>query len=441
MSEAARTTRHYVSDCLEERYPYDASKGFAGIRQREAGRVFNGYGSASVDDMMNSLTDPSVPTEEKTRAVHLLYGRSASQEMKIEILIKGIVPLLVATLQQCPDLLLKHQCLLLLRSLAVLPQGCFVLIRGGAIPVIVAELHTEASAAGSSEAGQNCCIAAAHALFQVSSNMSGLRWMLGLSHDPSFEGIEAAWVGEPLAPETLVSFIASSLASEASPAKATIYLIQTLARLTSLERGVQAVLAVLDAIEVMIQHLRYLPRPPTQDSDLCTATLEVIWNVALGQAGAVVMEERGVPDILFELLVETSGSVAQVPVSIQRQLTGALSAVYQLTSVKQHSTDAVSSGKTRTRISVLVDCVREWNTLIATQYTNASRPIPSDAAAIVTNLVQCIRLASELKSVRNITHAILDAIEQEDTTDAFYFRRQLYFHTRWEAEYHASVEV
>ncbi|CBZ23764.1 conserved hypothetical protein [Leishmania mexicana MHOM/GT/2001/U1103] len=441
MSEAARTTRHYVSDCLEERYPYDARKGFAGIRQREAGRVFNGYGSPAVDDMMNSLTDPSVPAEEKTRAVHLLYARSASQETKIEMLRKGLVPLLVATLQQCSDLLLKHQCLLLLRSLGALPQGCFAVIREGAIPVVVGALHTMSSSAGPSEAAEACCIAAAHVLFQVSSNMSGLRWMLNLAHDPAFEGVEATWVGELPAPKALVSFIADSLASEATPAKATTYLIQTLARLTSLERGVEAFLAVSDAVDVLVEHLRHLPRPLTQDSELCAATLEVIWNTTLGHAGAAVMEERGLPDILFQFLVDTSGSAAQVPVCVQRQLTGALSAVSQLTSVKQRSTDAVSIAEARTRIVVLLDYVREWNKLIATQYTNASRPIPSHATAIVTNLVQCIRLASELKPVRDVTHAILEVMEQEDTTEAFYFRRQLYFHTRWEAEYHASVEV
>ncbi|KAG5499129.1 hypothetical protein GH5_03835 [Leishmania sp. Ghana 2012 LV757] len=441
MAKAARTTRHYVSDCLENRYPYDPSRGFAGAREREAGRVFNGYGSCGVDHIMNSLMDPSVSPDEKSRAVHLLYARSASQETKVEVLKKGMVPLLIATLQHASDLLLTHQCLLLLRSLAILPQGCFALIREGAMPVVSAALLTDSPSAELSEAAQHCCVAAAHVFYQVSSNMSGLRWMLGLPHDPAFEGIEAAWVGDALSPEELVSSIADGLASETTPAKATVYLVQTLARFTSLERGVEAFLAIPDAVDVLVALLRHFQRFPVQDTELCRATLEVVWNTSLGHVGGVAMEARGVPEILFESLGSVSGNVAQVPACVQRQLTGALSAVSQLTSVKQSSTRAVSSAQARTRIIVLIECVREWNKLIAAKYTSAAKPAPSDAAAVVTNLVQCIRLASELKPVRDITHTFVDAMEEEDATEAFYFRRQLYFHTRWEAEYHASVEA
>ncbi|KAG5473916.1 hypothetical protein LSCM1_04552 [Leishmania martiniquensis] len=441
MAETARTTRHYVSDCLESRYPYDACNGFAGAREREAGRVYNGFGSGAADNIMNSLTDPSVSMEEKTRAAHILYACSASQETKIETLKKGLVPLLVSTLQRCLDLLLTHQCLLLLRSLAVLPQGCLVLIRENAIPVVAAVLLTASRTAESSEAAQNCCVAAAHVLYEVSSNMSGLRWLLGLDHDPAFEGIEAVWVGEPMPPEELVTFIADGLAQKRMPAKATAYLVQTLARFTSLGRGVEAFLAVPDAVALVVSHLEHLRNSLTEDIQLCTATLEVVWNTSLGPVGAAAMEVSGVPDMLFELLALTSGSAAEVPVCVQRQLTGALSAVSQLTSVKQCSTSAVSSAQTRTRIIVLLDYVRKWNELMATKYTRAAKPIPSDVSAVVTNVVQCIRLASEVKPVRDVTHTVLDAMEQEDAIEAFYFRRQLYFHTRWEAEYKASVEV
>ncbi|KAG5499417.1 hypothetical protein JKF63_07980 [Porcisia hertigi] len=441
MAEAARTTKHYVSDCLAMRYPYDPSQGFAGIRQREAGRVFNGYSSPAVDDMMNSLTDPCVPVEEKTKAVHHLYARSASQEAKIDMLKKGIVPLLIATLQKFSDLLLTHQCLLLLRSLAVLPQGCLALIREGTIPIVTAALSTSSPNAESSEAAQACCVAAAHVLYQVSSNLSGLRWILRLAHDSAFEGLEIPWAVVPLSPEELISFVADALANDVTPAKATAYLVQTLARLTSLERGVKAFLAVPNAVDVLVELLRRLPKPLTCDIDLCAATLETVWNTSLGHAGGAVMEERGVPDSLFELLVTVSGSATEVPVCIQRQLTGALSAVSQLTSVKRKSTCAASSTDDRTRILILVDYVCEWNNLIEMQYSSAAKPVPSDTAAILSNLVQCIRLASELKEVRDVTHAVLDAMEKEDTTKAFYFRRQLYFHTRWEAEYDARVEV
>ncbi|KAK7200230.1 hypothetical protein NESM_000074500 [Novymonas esmeraldas] len=436
MAEAARTTRHYVSDCLAERYPYDANNGFAGIRRREAGRVFNGYGVSGVDDLMNSITDPSVSVAERAKAVHHLYSRSAAQETKLQMLDKGIVPLLVSTLRGGgADLLLAHQCLLLLRSLATLPQGCFALIKEGAIAAATAALRTDAPAAGSGDSAQTCRVAAAHVLYQVSSNMSGLRWLLGVEHDAAFEGPAAACGGDGVTPEALMLEVSESVACAATPAKATAYLVQTLARLTSLQRGVEAFLAAPGALDGVVTLLRRIPLPPTPDTaDLSAATLEVVWNTSLDSRGGAAVEQRGVPDSLFQLLAAVNVSAAVVPVCVQRQLTGALSAVLQLTSVKLSSTGPVSSTEERLRIVAVMDYIRAWNKV-------ATSPPSSDAAAVMTNAVQCVRLASEVKAIRDITHATLDAVDAEDATEGFHLRRQLYFHTRWEAEYHASVKV
>lgn len=441
MAEAARTTRHYVSDSLAERYPYDAGKGFVGIRQRDAGRVFNGHGSSGVDDMMNSLADPSVPTDERTKAAHHLYARSASQETKVEMLNKGLVPLLVATIQRCPSLLLLHQCLLLLRSLAVLPQGCLALIRQGAVPVVTAALRTSLAAEGPAESPQTSCIAAAHVLCQVSGNASGLRWLLGVEHDAAFEGGDVAWVGEPMTPEALIAEVAAGIARSGTPTQAVAHLVQTLAHLTSLDRGVTAFLATPAAIDTVVVLLEQQPQPPKEDVETCAAVLEVLWNAALSPAGGAALEQREVPQVLMQMQASICGHASEVPTSVQRQLTGVLSAVSQLTSVKRASTGPVSPFDSRQCISMLVDSVREWNGLIHAQYTAAAKPVPRDAAAVVANLVQCVRLSSELKVTRDVTHAAIDAVEQENATEAFHFRRQLYFHTRWEAEYNASVEV
>lgn len=451
MAEAARTTPHYVSDCLAERYPYDASKGFAGARNKDAGAVFNGYDALGTMNLMSSLTDPSVSAEGKAKAAHHLYSRSASQEAKIEMLQHGIVPVLAATLNSATSVLLRHQCLLLLRSLAVLPQGCYALVFEGAVAPTVKALQGDAPEQTSSPASAGevlkCREAAAHVLDQVSSNMSGVRWLLGLPHETAVAGLTAESSVVPLHPKELMCTILDVLAEggDVSP-KAAGHLLHALAHLSSHQRGVEALLASPKALDTVVVYLRPLVSQsvssPAPERTAGESALEVVWNVALDRTGEAAVEAVNVPQLLFDIFAAVCNDPAAAPVSQQRQLTGALSAVYQLTSVKMASTaPQPSSNSGGTRIDALVGYLRHWNSMITAQYTKPGKPVPSGVAAIVKNTVQCVRLASEVKAVRDATHAILSAMEKTDEVEAFHFRHQLYYCTKWEAEYHAGVET
>ncbi|KPA80693.1 hypothetical protein ABB37_04868 [Leptomonas pyrrhocoris] len=460
MAEAARTTRHYVSDSLAERYPYDAKKAFAGARQRDTGAVFSGYDALGTTNLMNSLTDPVVDSEGKAKAAHHLYSRSASQETKIEMLQYGIVPLLVATLNGASDMLLIHQCLLLLRSLAVIPQGCYALVFQGAMPPTVKALHTAAptgAASATQDEAANCRVAAAHVIYQVSSNMSGMRWLLGLPHETAVAGLKADYSVAPLQPEELMREVVDVLAEDQGrDSGATTmagHLLHALAHLTSLPRGVAALLSSATAIRTISAYLTELVSSSAFASSsmrsevaLGEAALEVMWNVGLDRAGEVALEAAAVPPLLFDVFAGVCGDASAPAVSLQRQLTGALSAVYQLTSVKMASTSPMlpaekGGDKTGTRLDALLQYLRHWNDVIDTEYARRGRAAPNGVAAIVKNTVQCIRLASEVRAVRDATHAFINERERVDATEAFHLRHQLYFRTKWEAEYGASVEV
>jgi hypothetical protein len=459
MAEAARTTRHYVSDSLAERYPYNASNGFAGARQKDTGAVFNGYDVLGTANLINSLTDPFVNAEGKAKAAHYLYSRSASQEAKIEMLQQGIVPLLVATLNSTTDVLLRHQCLLLLRSLAVLPQGCYALVFQGAVLPTVKSLRTAAPTSGSNTAADaaECHVAAAHVLHQISSNVSGQRWLLGLPHETAVAGLEADESVVPLLPEKLmydvIDVLAEDRASDALWSKMAGHLLQALAQLTNLPRGVEALLTSSTALPTVAVYLTKLTAERSSSAPSSTgeqmlgeAALEIVWNVALDAAGGGALEAADVPRLLFGVFASVCDNAAVSPVPLQRQLTGALSAVHQLTSVKTASTDPLSTaengdGNARTRIDALIQYLRQWNDTVEEQYVKLSKPVPSGVAAILKNTVQCIRLASEVKAVRDATHSILDERARADATEAFYLRRQLYFGTRWEVEYDAGVKM
>lgn len=455
MAEAARTTRHYVSDSLAERYPYDGSKGFAGARQRDVGAVFNGYDALGIANLMNSLTDSSVSDEGKAKAAHHLYSRSASQETKIEMLQHGIVPILAATLNSATDVLLRHQCLLLLRSLAVLPQGCFALVFEGAIAPTVKALRSDAFAqdtatTSTDEEAVRCREAAAHVLVQVSSNMSGMRWLLGLSHETTVAGLTADGSVTPLQPEALMQDVVGVLAPEEhlSP-KAAGFLLQAVAQLTSLPRGVAALLTVPSALPTITAYLQLLlprlPTAPAAELTLGEAALEVMWSVALDRAGETAIEAAGVPQTLFDVFAAVCADPSAPSVSLQRQLTGALSAVHQLNSVKTAGTESLSSSSTSadggvSRVVAVIHYLRHWNGVVNTQYAKEGKPVPSGVVAIVKNTVQCVRLASEVKAVRDATHALLNALAESDAAEAFHLRHQLYYHTKWEAEYNAGME-
>lgn len=447
MAEAARTVKHYVSDCLEERYPYDASRGFAGQPTRDAGKVFNGFAPFVIDDLLNRLSDPAVNDSERAKAVHHLYAYSASQETKMQLVQKEAVPLLVAILRHSPPPPpppLEQQCFLVLRSLCTVPQGCYPVVRSGGLEAALHAVHDDDD--GQRHAARE---AAAHMLFQLSASLPGRQWMLAEEGDDegsafmSGLGLTAMTAAAPRDRMDAVQVVHGLLTAVSKEPTGTVvgqHLMGTIAQLSSETAGITACLGnavtmatLAECLDACVAHPQWSSAPFVAflADLLCT-----VWNLALDEAGLPLVQDADLPERLFRLFALVSADPNVAPRLVQRHLMGALSAVYKLSRLKLRSVEPL--GPSPSRVHALVEYLRGINTIEDTA-RHSGVAVDRNVIAISKNTVQCVRLASEVRAVREITHRILDELAATQPTEAFYLRRQLYFSTAWEAEYDASV--
>lgn len=481
MAEAARSVIHYVSDCLEERHPYDVRKGFAGRPERDAGKVYDGHLPAGgLDHLLNSLSDPSVGDAELTRAVRFLYGNSSTQEVKIELLLKGVVPSVVAVLNHRPSPLLAHQCFLLLWSLSVLPQGCHQLVHCGGLAAAMRAIASPADRADAAVMQER--EAAAKVAAQVASNFAGLRWMLRAEDCSEFvlSGADcspADWArpagpsaspadGAPSPdPAELVAVLTDALAAEApGSSRVGLHCSTCLAHITSVAPGIHLATGmavtsggatllplVVGQIRALLQFVAAAAASTGvlewgPEVAYLVQALTIVWNVAMDQGGLEMFDsiDRTAPALFDLFAVVKAMGFANVPMPLHRALSGAVSAVSKLSSVKLASTYPLSASAGfdagRTRISTLLAYLQEINAAVAAQKARGVSPPSNDLIATSKNVVQSIRLASEVRPVRDVTHVLLSKLNAiKDSTEGFYFRRQLYCATQWELEYDASA--
>lgn len=435
MAEAARSVRHYVSDCLEERHPYDAQKGFAGCRARDAGKVFDGLLPSGIDNLLNSLTDPSVGDEERAKAVHHLYAHSASQEMKIDLLRKGTVSIVVTVLSNTKLNLLEHQCFLLLRSLCVIPQGCYPVVECGGLEAAVRSISLNKD---NLENRHEARTAAIHVILQVASNFAGLRWMLAMEDCSEFilQGVDFPLSEIIVTKEDLLGCITDVLKTEAVESRIALYAMSILAQITAVSHGIRAFTkdrAIMDVVTGMVTVFATQEKWGEEVIPFVTQLLTTVWNVSTDQEGVEMMGERDTHGAVLQMFGKISSGA---PLGVQRVWSGALSVLYKLDAVKLASSKSV--GEQPTLVHVLILYLRDVDELVDAAKKQGKDP-SLDIIAISKNIVQCIRIASEMRDVRVITHKYLDHLQEEDPTGAFYFRRQLYYGTAWEEEYDASA--
>eukprot|EP00796_Vickermania_ingenoplastis_P002351 gene2351-1480_t len=429
MAEAARTVKHYVSDCLEERHPYDVQKGFAGRGDRDRGKVFSGFLPGGIDDLVRSLSDASIGDPERAKAVHHLYAHSASQEMKIALLQKGVVTLIVQILRRRPFHLLEHQCLLLLRSLCTIPEGCFPVVDGGGVEMaLMSLLNTE-----NKEERQDARTAAAHVIYQVVFDFAGIRWLLRVDDCSEFKLRDADAEPAPflMRIEDVMKGVKFVLDTEPMTSKIAIHSMCAMAQLTTIAPVLHFCVAAGEPLDT-VAHL------------LCAASgaeewrgamgvfvcqlLITVHNIATDQKCVEALEQRGVPDMLFTVFERMGVSGETVlTYSIQRHLMAAISMVFKLTPTKLKASQPL--GQYPSRVMALVHYLEQINDVV----DDARR------RAISKNTVQCIRMSTEVRPVREIMHQYIDAMARAEPTRCFYFRRQLYCTTQWEAEYEAAT--
>nr|CCC89773.1 conserved hypothetical protein [Trypanosoma congolense IL3000] len=433
MAEAARTVRHYVSDCLQERHPYDAQKAFAGRPQRDIGLVYNGLQPHSSDDWMESLSDPEVCGEQRVRAVRLLIAHSASQETKVVYLRKNVVSKAVAALLMEPSADFERHVFLLLRSLCTISQGCRVVMDEGGLSAAIRSIHNRDNLEERAAARE----AAVFMIYQISFNAAGVRWLLEAEVPEGFEftdmppsSCEYTCRKEDVI-EALVLILQKDFEGDR---KTLMYAITCLCQLTAQTEGIFAAMkgGAVTAVSSLL-HKCVSERPDKLDEDILAGLLVVVSNVSMEQTGVEFVDELQVPDDLFLLLAEYYECRRTSSYPFLRALTGALSVVYKLLSVKMRSLEELVNGHSRIMaIYILLHVMND----VVTVTKHACKEQHPDVIAISKNLVLSTRFAMEVKAVRSFTHSYL---EEMDETTAFYFRRQLFYSTKWEEEFDAAV--
>lgn len=578
--------RHYVSDCLAERVPYDPQKGFAGARARDAGRVFDGVMPGTLDTLQHTLTNAQSHNEQRARAAHLLCAHAASQEVKMKLIQRGLASSVTAALtpllppaeeewgeekeQTGMDvdedaLTLERECFLLLRSLCILPHGCYATVQSGGLRCVLQSLQWVGNNGSSSAASSVLSLrekrckartAAAEVLYQLSCNMAGRVWMLDVDdytelrfadasnsrnsddafsvlvslsqahREPSHLDKEAithaheseintsshstqphthtqtkvactlsldashttcstasASTSVILSPysaclqrsatqtaqgRAVMECVAGVLAHDATDSPVTRQVLRALAQLTEVSQGVRMAISssrLMDSLtQVTAAAAAVGAAAVVSDKklpDWLTSVLEVLWNIAMDARGVEELGERGpVPTALWEWFAvcclstsspctETNASArcdeaaigllgrgSETTMRVARVLMGVLSALYKRTAMKLDS--VLPMGTYPTRVHALLDYLRRINVLVDAARAAGAEP-SMDVTGVSKNTLQCIRLASEVKEVRDVTHRYLEDMEAIDAKEAFYLRRQLYFSTKWQDEYNAHV--
>ncbi|CCW67272.1 unnamed protein product [Phytomonas sp. Hart1] len=448
MAEAARTVRHYVSDCLPERHPYDPKKGFAGERLRNAGKVFRGFLPITVDISIESLTNPIVNEEERSKAVHHLYAYSASQEMKVELIQKGVVSIIVSLLNQEPILgILEHQCFLLLRSLCIIPQGCYAVVFGGGLAAAL-DRATKPPNPNTEMPNLDPREAALHVIFQIAVDFCGVRWLL---YPESYEEFIIPGVEYPCATTVYIGdvfkILSRVLVKEPMSTRSALYVLGSLIHMTSLQssteiciREAEDVLDTLSARLAAIAHDLLKGETLAKENFLFAERLcEVLWNLTLVEEGLAAMEQHEIPDLLFVLFDGCRLDVSAEALSMQRTLTGVISAIYSLLDVKLHIMQTLTGGLTR--VEALLMHLDTLNRLIASAEKGDQQVNLYNANAAVKNTIMALQLAMEAKEQRIVGHAFFKELSKENAEASQQMCEQIFAKTRWGKEFGASTSV
>ncbi|CCW59748.1 unnamed protein product [Phytomonas sp. EM1] len=442
MAEAARSVKHYVSDCLPERYPYDPKKGFAGERLRDAGKVFRGFLPVTVDISLESLSNPVVCEEERIKAVHHLYAYSASQEMKVELVQKGVVPLIVSLLNREPVLgILEHQCFMLLRSLCIIPQGCYAVVFGGGLAAAL-DQATKPANPNDEVPELDPREAALHVILQIASDFAGVRWLM---YPDSHKEFILADVEYPCATmayvENVFRVLANVLENEPMHTRSGLYALGSLVHMTAFQASAEVCIrgakCVIDALSARLgavaeavlneeilpkEHFLFLER-------LC----EVLWNIALVEEGLAVLEQKHIPDLLFVLFDGCRHDVSPEALALQRTLTGVISAMFKLLDVKLHILQTLKGGLTHAE--ALLAYLDTLNRTIAEADKEDKKVNLYDAGAAVRNTIMALQLAMEAKQQRDLARVFLKKLSSENAEASRQVAEQLFQKTRWGKEF------
>ncbi|CUF08936.1 Hypothetical protein, putative [Bodo saltans] len=452
MAEAARTVKYHVSDFLKDRHPYNRNQSFETQRERDAGKVFDGFDATGLQMLLSHILDSSISSTQRSVALRHLLAHSAAPEKKVVMLRSNIVGSLASimsseSLGDSPIVeSLVHQ---VLRSLCVLPQGCVAVMEEGAIPVILTTI-TRTTGEDRSEAQFH----ASCALSQICSNWAGRGWLLGQQEVvKEFElcsrqsSVLTDAQREQL-PDDVIN--AMNIVMEKTGRKDTRLLqqiSQALAALTLSKDGLHRTLIAgsFRVVSTLIASYSVeggvLANP--LDAEVVAHLATYVWHACLDPVGLKESLDQTTLVASLGLLLTTSNKQEEAKslMTLKSALAGAVGALVLHPDLKKVSLVPLSNGSSV--VAATIDLLRSVDilTMEVLDAQKAGTPPPFLTPSLITltsvvkNCVQALRLIAELPAGRDVLHALLP----KDEARSEKVRRMTFFSTVWQDEFNVSV--
>jgi hypothetical protein len=452
MAEAARTVKYHVSDFLKDRHPYSRGQSFETQRERDAGKVFDGFDATGLQMLLSHILDPSISSTQRSVALRHLLAHSAAPEKKVVMLRSNIVGSLASimsseSLGDSPVVeSLVHQ---VIRSLCVLPQGCVAVQEEGAVPVILTTI-TRATGEDRSDAQYH----ASCALSQICANWAGRGWLLGQQEVvKEFElcSRQASVLTDAQRdqlPDDVIS--AMNIVMEGSGRRDPRLLqqvSQALAALTLSKDGLHKTL-IAGSFRVVSTLLASYSTDGNAlsnlvDADVVAHLATYVWHACLDPVGLKESLEQTTLVASLGLLLCMANQLEDPKslMTLKGALAGAVGALVLHPDVKKVSLLPLSNGSSV--VAASIDLLRSVDILtmavLDAQKSGAQPPFLTPSlttlTSVVKNSVQALRLIAELPAGRDALHALLP---KEDPRSEK-VRRMTFFSTVWQDEFNVVV--
>lgn len=453
MAEAARTVKYHVSDFLKDRHPYNRNQSFETQRERDAGKVFDGFDATGLQLLLTHILDPSINSVQRSVALRHILGHSAAPEKKVVMLRSNIVGSLASIMTS--DTLgestivesLVHQ---VLRSLCVIPQGCIAVMEEGGIPVILTTITTTTK-----EDRSEAQFHASAALSQICSNWAGRGWLLGLK-DATKEFELCARHNSVLTdaqreqlPEDVIN--AMNIVMEGSGRRDPRLLqqvSQALASLTLAKDGLHKTLIagsfrVVSALIASYSNDSGLLEGSPVDADVLAHLATYVWHACLDPVGLKESLDQTTLVASLGLLMSAANAVQDQRslMTLKSALAGAVGALVLHPDIKKISLVKLPNGSSvvAATIELLKSVDGVVMVVLDAQKSGAQPPflVPSltTLTSVVKNCVQALRLIAELPAGRSVLHELLPNDDQSTEK----VRRMTFFSTVWQDEFGVHV--
>eukprot|EP00672_Neobodo_designis_P018084 CAMPEP_0174854338 /NCGR_PEP_ID=MMETSP1114-20130205/30853_1 /TAXON_ID=312471 /ORGANISM="Neobodo designis, Strain CCAP 1951/1" /LENGTH=450 /DNA_ID=CAMNT_0016089023 /DNA_START=32 /DNA_END=1384 /DNA_ORIENTATION=+ len=439
MTGTAATVKYHVSDFLQDRHPYNVEQSYTAQRAREAGRVHNGLMPQGLDTLLESLADDEVNAVQKAVALRHIHAHSAAAEKKIVLLRKGIVPSLAKLLSGAPSHLIEQLAMQIFRSLCVLPQGAHCVIAEGGLACVIRCL-SDRSDTEEREEGRT---SAASAVSLIAGSWASRAWVLGMACPPDMEldkysvptrtEAEAAQLSQSLC-DVLVSCVEKDAGSPHIVAHALSAISQLSLERTGLQQCLiaGALRATAGALERFSREDVWVYSESTVETETVLHGATAVWHLALDDVGKRDAAELPFVQHLGRLIAFVL-PVKDKLLALKAALAGAACALTMHPPLKQEAIAPLTNlgGEPASLMDLVLRLLQQANDTYEPIYQaqKHGRPNPTpgvkleNAAAVVKNCIQAVRLIVELPAARDV---LLDQLRGDDT---YTLRRQLFYQT------------